>query len=180
LLCDLGYGVPKEARPRKEKILAIARQLVNFLTWQHDAYKKQIDNNENDKQLAKVVLVDCNDDNVQSALLERMKELWYQSHSDDEAFPSNLMFSKQRSLQDYTVSNQNNDKSSSYPSLVYLSPDADQVLNVTKGPPRIAVIGMLIDRRIQVDRSLHRSASLTFRALAGQLYLDWTRKNPLM
>lgn len=35
LVCDLGgYGLPKEVRPRQEKIYAICRQLVNFLTWQ--------------------------------------------------------------------------------------------------------------------------------------------------
>ncbi len=33
-ICDLGYGLPNEVRPRKEKIFAIAKQLVTFLSWQ--------------------------------------------------------------------------------------------------------------------------------------------------
>jgi hypothetical protein len=34
LVCDSGYGFPKEVRPRQEKLYAISRQLVNFLVWQ--------------------------------------------------------------------------------------------------------------------------------------------------
>jgi hypothetical protein len=34
LVCDCGYGFPKEVRPRQEKLNAISRQLVNFLVWQ--------------------------------------------------------------------------------------------------------------------------------------------------
>jgi hypothetical protein len=33
-VCDLGYGLPNEQRPRKEKLHAIAKQLVTFLWWQ--------------------------------------------------------------------------------------------------------------------------------------------------
>jgi hypothetical protein len=39
-VCDLGYGLPKEVRPRKEKIHAIAKQLVTFLAWQSQQNQK--------------------------------------------------------------------------------------------------------------------------------------------
>ncbi|GKY96632.1 hypothetical protein MPSEU_000622800 [Mayamaea pseudoterrestris] len=176
LLCDLGYGFPKEARPRKEKMLAIAKQLVNFLSWQHETYSSHANSKVkyNIKlRLAHVVLVDCNEDGVQAALLERMKEIWRRERSNLD-FPSNLYFSKQ-SLQDYAndynklpdssgddVSESSHIKNPSLTQqlLIYLSPDAEQILDTVSAPPRALVIGMLIDRRIQVERSLQRSSDL--------------------
>ena len=156
LLCDLGYGIPKEGRPRKEKILAIARQIVNFLSWQYATSQQE---SSHCYRLAHVILVDCHDASVEQALLDRMKELWHQEQNASTAavaFPSHVSFSK-RPLESYL----NNKKTSEEKdSLVYLSPDADRVLCTSTGPPRAVVIGMLIDRRIQVDRSRNRSQTL--------------------
>lgn len=149
LLCDLGYGIPKETRPRKEKILAIAKQLVNFLSWQQHAAASSSPT----LAVAHVVLVDCNDIQVQEALLERMKQVWQKEHSSettmDFPFPSNIYFAEQ-SLQEYVSEQQ----------VVYLSPDSDKILDTSGPPPQAIVVGMLIDRRIQVDRSRLRSNDL--------------------
>lgn len=158
LFCDLGYGVPKESRPRKEKILAIARQLINFLEWQHSVPLNS-DNQKQQLALAKIILVDCNDDTVQAALLDRMKELWNQSSTSHDIalpFPINLVFS------DQSLDSFHNKLSDS---LIYLSPDAPTALDPLQPPPRGVIIGMLIDRRVQVDRSLTRSKHLKIKSV---------------
>ena len=40
---------------------------------------------------------------------------------------------------------------------VYLSPDADESLKPSSEPPRIIIIGLLIDRRVQPNRSRDRA-----------------------
>jgi hypothetical protein len=40
---------------------------------------------------------------------------------------------------------------------MYLSPDAPLVLDPSTDPPSVVFVGMLIDRRVQVDRSLKRA-----------------------
>lgn len=46
---------------------------------------------------------------------------------------------------------------------VYLSPDADESLDPCQRPPRIAIVGLLIDRRIQPNRSKERASKLLFK-----------------
>mmetsp|Transcript_17120 Transcript_17120/g.35358 ORF Transcript_17120/g.35358 Transcript_17120/m.35358 type:complete len:287 (-) Transcript_17120:306-1166(-) len=46
------------------------------------------------------------------------------------------------------------------PDCCYLSPDAEQSLNPAEAPPRIAIVGLLIDRRVQPNRSRDRAANL--------------------
>jgi len=43
---------------------------------------------------------------------------------------------------------------------VYLSPDVETRLSTTKQPPRIVVVGMLVDRKVQANRSKQRVESL--------------------
>mmetsp|Transcript_16219 Transcript_16219/g.30670 ORF Transcript_16219/g.30670 Transcript_16219/m.30670 type:complete len:163 (-) Transcript_16219:1618-2106(-) len=45
--------------------------------------------------------------------------------------------------------------------IVYLSPDADERLDPYQDPPRIAVVGMLVDRKIQPNRSKLRAQELS-------------------
>ena len=54
---------------------------------------------------------------------------------------------------------------------MYLSPDASYTLPSTSPPPRVAIIGMLIDRRITTDRSRVR-AEETLKIKAAKLPLD--------
>lgn len=169
LLCDLGYGIPKEARPRKEKILAIAKQLVNFLTWQQQQHI--MDNGKTGLPAARVEIVSCPHESVQDAIQERMQDLWKQQ-STILPFPSNFAFSP-HSLEDWvkawlakgtiattttTTVSRNND-------VVYLSPDAPQTLDPTVAPPRVAVVGLLIDRRtILTNKSRDRAQTLDMKA----------------
>lgn len=143
LLCDVGFGIPKEARPRREKILALSRQLVNFLQCQLQAC-------QDEQPLANVVLVggsDAADDDAafRKALMDRMHQLWKQeSHA---LFPKHVSFASE--------------PLESYETAIYLSPDADEALDTSKRPPHQVVVGMLIDRRtIQVNRSKNRADTL--------------------
>jgi hypothetical protein len=180
ILCDLGYGIPKEARPRKEKLLAIAKQLVTFLTWQQQASCSSCDSPAaatNTTTAARLILVSCPDVTVQDALRARMHELWTCAATTD--FPTSLLFSPD-SLPDWCARHSSGDPSPvtglvtlptavAKPSttsnnnnkIVYLSPDAPDVLDATQAPPSVVVVGLLIDRRrIQTNKSRNRAAVL--------------------
>lgn len=215
LLCDLSYGFPKEARPRHEKIRAMARQLVNFLQWQHRALSKhdlfhativhqemsnpcnndnKNDDNNNDDtntidpnsfrlQPAQVIIVGSNDAPSEQALNERIHELWNKENPHD-AFPTTRLHFASQSLEDLIRTEHGTaceaavggdsdgdggdgesaeDKATNDPhqQIVYLSPDAPEALDPHQPPPRIAIVGLVIDRRtIQVNRSLQRAQSL--------------------
>jgi len=155
LICDAGYGVPRESRPRQEKILAIARQLANFISWQQQNLTKEY---------AAIKVVACQDENLKEALKERTLFLLQgtttttTSHEDDQSLPNitiplHLSFSC-TTLEDTCreISMKGNEKS-----VIYLSPDAKESLDMTKRPPRYVVVGLLIDRRIQPYRSHERA-----------------------
>lgn len=158
ILCDMGYGLPKETRPRREKILAMARQLVNFLWWQQTT-KMQ-------RPFLSLEIVDCPSEDILTMLLSRMKELWNQqkqpTDSEEIPFPT-VIFSN---WSDYSISTNNSNKTgfekeSEKHDMVYLSPDATRVLDPSHAPPNVMVVGLLIDRRsIQLNRSLIRAESL--------------------
>lgn len=164
ILCDLGYGIPKEPRPRKEKILAISKQLVNFLTWQHNHAKNSA---TRINPCAMLEIVSCPDSSTQKALQDRMEELW--TATNDHEFPTNISFSPD-SLEEWVTTNgrypasgggEMEDSCTHAPVVVYLSPDADQSLDPEQPPPRIVVVGLLIDRRtILVNKSKDRAQRL--------------------
>jgi hypothetical protein len=136
IICDAGYGLPSQARPRKEKILAISKQLYNFLYWQ--AYQK------NKQPLARVKVVGSSE--TIKCLQDRLVQLW-----DTDSLPSHVEFVStelQTVLDDYDEQ------------AVYLSPDATNTLDPSKRPPRVVIVGLLIDRRIQPNRSRNRASSL--------------------
>lgn len=177
ILCDLGYGIPKEARPRKEKVLAISRQLVNFLTWQHNHAKLH-----HRSPAASLEIVSCPDDAVQTALENRMRELWKTNSND--SFPDNISFSS-HTLEEWIQQNQSSlldglpraDAEIKLPvvdrnqdCIVYLSPDADESLDPAHSPPRVCVVGLLIDRRtIQTNRSKDRANHLAIKPVRWPL-----------
>ena len=180
ILCDMGYGLPKEARSRKEKILAISRQLVNFLWWQqHHIQENEASNvNSNKNQcserryvMARLEILDCPDSAAEEALKSRMEQLWSQENTKAKnvipfPFPSNISFSERTLSSFYADSNvqqKANDSVTMNPNrmkAVYLSPDASHSLDPSKPPPHTVVVGLLIDRRIQLNRSRQRAEKL--------------------
>lgn len=165
ILCDLGYGFPHEERPRKEKLLAVAKQLVNYLHWQtstamivqRDAFLDQSDQSTGQQEermgesttwrtSAQLLLVGCSDSCIQESLTDRMRQLWNQLPSINHIPLPTIEFSNQ--------------PLSSFVGAIYLSPDAPTALDATQPPPKTVVVGMLIDRRIQVNRSVQRAERL--------------------
>jgi hypothetical protein len=173
LVCDAGYGFPREARPRKEKLLAIARQLANFLQWQQQQQQEQ---HANDAQaLALVQVVGCTDESIRSALEVRTLELLQQ-----DRLPAHVEFSCQP-LEEYCRSftavnsevgvslgeestlghdNGNTFESPHKNTAVYLSPDTDTSLDSNQPPPNVMIIGLLVDRKVQRNRSKDRATAL--------------------
>ena len=172
ILCDMGYGLPKETRSRKEKILAISRQLVNFLWWQqHHIHKHEASIVKSNKGqctdcrfvAARLEILDCPDSAAEEALKSRMEQLWSQENTKAKnvipfPFPSNISFSERTLSSFYADSNPTESKA------LYLSPDASHCLDPSKPPPHTVVVGLLIDRRIQLNRSRQRAEKLCLSA----------------
>jgi hypothetical protein len=186
LVCDLGYGLPNEARPRKEKLLAIARQLVNFLSWQQqqqDITTKSDEGSSSRRTPAHMLIVLGNSDAtrktknhsensgtgaIRQALTERMHEVWKQQQQSTNAFPDHVVSFTEESLEValQVVTGHKTEQRGNSPeastAVVYLSPDADIALDPAQAPPAVAIVGLLIDRRsIQVNRSVVRAAEVT-------------------
>jgi len=184
IVCDLGYGVPKEARPRREKILAVSKQLVNFLEWQRSSVRERRRRRRRNCCAALVVVGwrtdNDGDDSIKEQMLERMRQLWKNdtvdktaatTDNDNGPFPDDRIFFSELSLQSF-VQRYRQQKHQHYGSysdddggggdddrdIVYLSPDSSEVLDVTRRPPAVVIVGLLIDRRrIQTNRSLERA-----------------------
>lgn len=144
ILLDFGYGLPKEPRPRREKLLAIAKQVTNFLLWQIRT-KGEL---STAIALSNVVVAGAPDDATGNELRDRIQVLWKQEQGEGVELPDQLCISSVH-INDF---HKNNPR--------YLSPDAETVLDVDLPPPKCIVIGLLIDRRIQKNRSLHRASNL--------------------
>jgi hypothetical protein len=153
ILCDMGYGFPKESRPRKEKLLAISRQLVNFLQWQTQSAETA--------EVAAIQVVACPGPEVAQALEARILQLW-KSECKEDQLPSNFSIST-KPLEDWLEDGNEEDRGQEPASLpVYLSPDAEDILDPLQDPPPIVVVGLVIDRsRIQLNRSADRATHLT-------------------
>jgi hypothetical protein len=148
LICDAGYGFPKETRPRKEKINAIARQLSNFLVWQIDGGEL----NGNSVSMAQVRVVGCPDEATISILHKKISD-----NLKINELPTHLVLSCE-SLEQMLASV---DAKQSPDPAVYLSPDADRSLDPSIPPPAVVVVGLLIDRRTQPNRSKERASKLS-------------------
>jgi hypothetical protein len=194
ILCDMGYGIPNEARPRKEKILAISRQLVNFLKWQLQASTTMAGGCQL-KQLSlcvRITVVACPNHGCQTALLQRMLHLWT-SETGQRELPANFSVSMsplEKWLFQFPTTNSNWNSNCNSDSAgdtdttvvtvttpggstlsvhdelqppVYLSPDAAVALDPALDPPSLVVVAILIDRRVQVNRSTQRAMQLSVR-----------------
>jgi hypothetical protein len=168
LVCDLGYGLPKEAKPQKEKILAITRQIVNFLLFQHQSLRE----NKYAWPACRLLIVlgttagsqeegeIANIHKLHQTIHSRLKELWRREVDPSlSEFPDQYIEISHKCLPEVieamkTKNNQSNEEEVEK-EVVYLSPDANTILRKL---PRIVIVGMLIDRRtIQVNRSLLRA-----------------------
>jgi hypothetical protein len=209
-ICDLGYGLPKEVRPRKEKVHAIAKQLVTFLSWQSQQSQvlKQypvapiyiilgktttspesttITFNESStykntaippkppdaigESVSGTIRREEHEEAqiIHESLLSRMREVWDQVKVADPSppFPETIISFCHQSLSEFlemssncsdTIQSATNDDERVDNDTVYLSPDANHTLDITKPPPRNIIIGLLIDRRtIQYNRSVLRA-----------------------
>jgi hypothetical protein len=188
-ICDLGYGLPKESRPRKEKILAIARQLTNFLVWRQEQVQPQYpiahifivlgksipsEKHTSDSSVSnihhEIETTNTRPDEairIQDALFERMREIWGQHQLTETPFPDHTVSFVHDSLEEFLQTTCPIDTGNSSRKLldrsdvVYLSPDATAMLDVTRPPPENIIIGLLIDRRsIQLNRSYMRAQDI--------------------
>ena len=162
LICDVGYGFPKEKKPRREKINAVTRQIVNFLEWQVKEGKE-----DSNKVLAAVKIVGCQDEATKLVLEERTKTLL-----KTDSMPSHVLFTCDPL--DVVCNPAGNGERKP----IYLSPDAEEALDPAKRPPSLVVIGMLIDRRVQPNRSRDRALGLNLTPQRWALGECFTEINP--
>ena len=168
LICDAGYGLPREKRPRKEKILAIASQLVNFLEWQLSSQSRTAKSSiDAEKNLAQVRVVGCYDQETKSALESRTRELLGRVATGYTSLPPHVDFSCEP-LEEACKTGR----------AVYLSPDAEDSLDPAQVPPSIVVVGLLIDRRVQTNRSKNRASGLEIASKRWPLEQCFAEINP--
>lgn len=162
LVLDAGYGFPREKKVRKEKINAIASQLSNFLVWQIGPNGSAATNGY---EYASVRVVGCPDQAVKNSLenrtIENMKRASSTPNFDGKNLPSHVTLScetLEECLEHLVATNPPADKPIDEP--VYLSPDAAESLDICGEPPEIAIVGLLIDRRVQPNRSRDRANTI--------------------
>jgi len=187
LLLDAGYGVPRESRPRQEKILAIAKQIANFLQWQQQHAKSTTTG------MAPVTVIGCEDECLKTALLQRLEILLDNASDFKQVTATTTKPPPDSDKNNACTENDNGNPPSSectnngdtdtpgstrllpihfsfakdpehtaelLQDAVYLSPDAPVALNPSRHPPGKVIVGLLIDRRVQINRSLHRSEQM--------------------
>lgn len=210
LICDAWYGFPKQKRPRQERILAVSRQIYNYILWNNSELQKMklrknnTKNNKNHDQIEiynqmimsmKATMYVVGEVEDVNSIQERVDQLLL--NSTDEKPNSNVdnssgnsekkgndksseemetkcyflagvtlealcnKLSKMKSQQYQHMSSQNNIPLPRFKSdIVYLSPDASLTLNPKELPPSIVIIGMIVDRKIQNNRSKSRAEKI--------------------
>lgn len=166
LVLDAGYGFPREKKVRKEKINAIASQVSNFLVWQIAAAISTA----TERSCAVVKVVGCPDESIKTSLENRIMENMKRASPINETnLPPHVTVSCE-SLEECLEALEGchpaiataciDGSDSDNPAIpVYLSPDAPK-LDPTREPPRVSVVGLLIDRRVQPNRSRDRAGAL--------------------
>jgi len=170
LILDAGYGFPREKKVRKEKINAISSQLSNFLIWQTG----RTDLTTTECEYAAVRVIGCSDENtkklLESRTIENMKRASSSSSAlnfNDNNLPSHVTITcetLEQCLEDLATSHTATGTTTTYndnfDEPVYLSPDAHESLDPSSKPPVIAIVGLLIDRRVQANRSRDRAQNI--------------------
>jgi hypothetical protein len=162
LILDAGYGFPREKKVRKEKINAISSQLSNFLIWQTG----RTDLTTTKCQYAAVRVVGCPDEKTKNLLesrtIENMKRA--SSNLNENDLPTHVTIScetLEQCLEDLPTNRTGTSTTLTFSEdvgePVYLSPDANESLDPSSEPPGIAIVGLLIDRRVQPNRSKVRA-----------------------
>ncbi|KAL7470686.1 hypothetical protein ACHAXS_011076 [Conticribra weissflogii] len=174
IICDAWYGFPTQKRPRRERICAVGKQLVNFLKWQAE---KNYDGDVH----CRVALLGKDADLV--AVRDRMNEIGGQSKNGNENIGSRdeMEFQPNVDIPEFINglrTNNTKNRKEMNSEAIYLSPDAPYTLPASSPPPRNIIVGMLIDRRITSNRSLQRAEEI-LNIRAARLPLDELRVKEL-
>jgi hypothetical protein len=162
MICDAWYGFPTQKRPRKERILAVSKQIHNFMQWRIDFASRQ-----NIKRGLSTVLVIGKGEDVQ-AIRQRVEELRGKDDAKAETGAGaghgcniECKYLPDKQLEELSGELLASETATGPKEMVaYLSPDASEKLNASKVPPRIVVVGMIVDRKVQPNRSKIRAESL--------------------
>jgi hypothetical protein len=143
---------------RKERILAVSKQIYNFLQWRKDYLKenKRIRNTI----VSKVYVIGKAGDI--HAIQNRIKELASEHKNDmQDKSLDGCEYMPDIPLEDVLHKHETITLSNSKVSCAcYLSPDATQSLSAAEVPPKVVIVGMLVDRKVQPNRSKSRAESL--------------------
>lgn len=186
ILCDAWYGFPSQKRPRRERVNAVSRQLSNFLEWRRSAQPRTAPSSSSSAtshrgEGCQVSLLGSAED--VEAVRRRMAEIDDGSRCSGMAFRPDvdvLEYANQQSTNNddedaihsgEAEANHDSSTAGSHDEVVYLSPDATDSLPTTSPPPRVVVVGMLIDRRVKADRSRAR-AEEALKVRSARLPLD--------
>ena len=174
IVCDAWYGLPTQKRPRRERVNAIARQLRNV---EQSALLANVANSRRSCG-ARVVLVGKESDvQVIGERLEKLREedggknIESSSSSSSKVCKVELLpnISVEEACgtaleADGLASADDTNCHDEADQAIYLSPDAETTLDPRQPPPRTVVVGMLIDRRVQPNRSSERAEKIAIPA----------------
>lgn len=176
IICDAWYGFPIQARPRLERIRAVAKQIYNFVIWKYKfIQEKKIPNNA----CSMAVVIGEKEDII--AVQERVEE-WLEKSTElkDASYftlKNYCIFLPGQKLEDLSIDlsnfirsrieeSQSEDTQTiqsnciKLPSIAYLSPDADESIPANQTPPKHVIVGMLVDRKVQPNRSKSRAEAI--------------------
>ena len=163
IVCDAWYGLPQQKRPRRERVNAVARQLRNFEQSALLPSSRRTSQSSEQSRGIRVVLVGKESD--VNVIGERLGKL--RKEAKEELLACKVELWPNISVEEACRNVNNNtalDCGSEANRPIYLSPDAEITLNPRKSPPRMVVVGMLIDRRVQPNRSNERAEMIEITA----------------
>ena len=163
IVCDAWYGLPTQKRPLRERVNAVARQLRNFEQSALLPSSRRTSQPSEQSRGIRVVLVGKESDvNVIGERLEKLRK-----EAKEELLACKVELWPNISVEEACRNVNNNtalDCGSEANRPIYLSPDAEITLNPRKSPPRTVIVGMLIDRRVQPNRSNERAEMIEITA----------------